>query len=85
MSHSSAIFKVLSSFLAKRGLYNFVGICNARDSHEDREPSVIVFLLQVYGVWMESTLTSSRATSRCIVGFQATERLIIIITFILRG
>ena len=48
------------------------GLRLPRDSHEDGKLGVIVSLLQVYRVSLVSALTLSRGTSRCIVGFQAT-------------
>ena len=48
------------------------GLILPRDSYEDRKLGVIVSLLQVYRVWLLSALTLSRGTSKCIVGFQAT-------------
>ena len=48
------------------------GLRLPRDSHEHGKLGVIVSLLQVYRVSLVSALTLSRGTSRCIVGFQAT-------------
>ena len=50
---------------SRKRVYIFVGICDARNSHEDCKRGQISSLLEVYRVWSVSTLTPSAFRSSC--------------------